>query len=87
MDPFSSALRGCIRFEVTGTFQLVERELEQELLTSSRASMKDNTSSGAFLISSIILGSVATTIHSSKSGILNILFGHWEKSLNIACKR
>jgi hypothetical protein len=69
-------------------FQSVEqRRLERKLLTSSTASSKDNMSSGAFRISSIILGSVATTIHCSKSGILNIVFGHWENYLNIACKR
>ena len=40
--------------------------------------MRDNTSSGAFRISSITLGSVATTTHCSISGILKIPFGHWE---------
>ena len=68
------------------TFSLVEqRRLERKLLTSSRESMKDNTPSGAFRISSITLDSVTTTSHCSISGILNIAFGHWENFLVITC--
>jgi len=69
------------------TFPSVERELERKLLTSSAASLKDNRLSGAFRISSITLGSVATTSHCSMPGTLKIAFGHWESSLKIAyCK-
>jgi len=66
------------------TFRLVkQRRLGRKLLTSSTGSKKDNTVSGAFRISSTILGSVTTTTQCSKSGILNIVFGHWENALNI----
>jgi len=65
-------------------FPSVERGLERKLLTSSAASLKDNRLSGAFRISSITLGSVATTTHCNMPGTLNIAFGHWESPLKIA---
>jgi hypothetical protein len=75
------------RLKCLDTFPLVERGLERKLLTSSTASLKDNKLSGAFRISSITLGSVATTSHCSMPGILNIAFGHWESFLKIAFRR